>query len=436
MAFFVNIGYNFKQPASIAPDGSVILASAMPMHQLERRKSYNEYPHMQRRLFDPQLYLAGLDAAASVEHCTKLASYAWFGVAGIPKFSSGKYSQPEWAAAAKAKTPAVWPRTAPTDAALIPNLVKDCVDLQVRIGCEAVILPSPLTADPGTTYGDELMWLDAGLEYCHDLNGFDRPIYATVALADVCVRYSDPPRNPLLELILDTVSARGIQGVYIVLEQGSEPSDTRQCGNTRGLWSILHLAHVFGTEARLRVGVNFMGAFGLACEAAGASWWASNWYKSLYRLRLADKLGGGRSYPLYWTYPGAIDVHLETEFGRLAAAPKGLLLKMEDQTTASAALLRAASLGTPVGRVPGWRYAQGNVGQSIEHYLLSVTGAEQRLSVLTGKDRPNHVQDWLERALAFVPAVASTLGTSRRTKTDHVLAWRDAFLAYRQDHKV
>jgi hypothetical protein len=194
------------------------------------------------------------------------------------------------------------------------------------------------------------------------------------------------------------------------------------------------LVHEFANEAHLKVGVNFMGPFGLACEAAGATWWASNWYKSLFRLRLADKLGGGRAYPLYWSYPAAVDVHMETDFDRLVA--KGLLAGMQDKTSAAEVLLRAASQRQAASRVPKWRYQQGNVGQAIEHYLLSVIGAEQRHSTVSGKDRIDYAEAWLNDARSLVQKVAAALGGSRKTKTDHVLAWRDAFSAYRRDHKV
>src|SRR5438445_2976776 len=161
----------------------------MPMHQLERRESEKKYPHLEHRLFYTQLYLAGLDVAATPSHCAKLATYPWFGIKGLPKYSSGKHTQAEWTEAAKDKIVSLWPAAPPTDLAIIADSVRDCVDFQRRTGCEAVILPGLLTSDPGTTFAAELTWLDAGLAYCRSMEGFDLPVYATVALTDVCVRY-------------------------------------------------------------------------------------------------------------------------------------------------------------------------------------------------------------------------------------------------------
>ncbi|PYX29580.1 MAG: hypothetical protein DMG80_14280, partial [Acidobacteria bacterium] len=352
-------------------------------------------------------------------------------------YSSGKHKkQGTWSAIANNAIPSLWMGSAPRDTGTIESSIGDCVDFQLRIGCQAVILPSPLTIDSATTYADELAWLDAGISYCRTLEGAKPPVYATVALQDITIRYADPTRNPLLDLILDAVSAREIQGVYVVVEQASEASDTRQCGSTRVLGAVLHVVHLFANEARLKVGVNFLGPFGLACEAAGAAWWASNWYKSLYRLRLADKLGGGRSYPLYWSYPAALDVHLETDFDSLVAAPQGLFGRLQDQTSASDALLRAAAQNHRASVVPGWRYQQGNVAQAIEHYLLAAVRSDRELSALTGNARLDHVENWLKAAVAMTRPIRSALGQPPRTKTDHVLAWQDAFLAYRKAHNV
>ena len=115
---------------------------------------------------------------------------------------------------------------------------------------------------------------------------------------------------------------------------------------------------------------------------------------------------------------------------------KGLLAGMQDKTSAAEGLLRAASQRQAASRVPTWRYQQGNVAQVIEHYLLSVIAAEGRLSSLGGNDRIEYAQAWLNDARTLVQKVATALGPTRKTKIDHVLAWRDAFSAYRRDHKV
>jgi hypothetical protein len=343
MSFWLNVGYRFEAPSSIVPDGSVLLCSAMPMHQLERRRIDKRYPHLRRRLFDPQLYLAGLDASESSEHCAKLASYPWFGVRGLVPYDSGLQNQKGWMATARARIPSLWSHNAPSDPATVRASVRECIEFQKRIGCESIILPAPLTADPATDFSQELVWLDSALERAREA-GVSVPVFATVAISDICLRYSEPGVNALLALILDSVSAREIDGVYLVLEQGSETADGRHVGNVRTLSSILHLAYLFATDCRLRVIVNFLGAFGLACEAVGAEGWASGWYKSLYRFRLADKLAGGRSFPTYWSYNCACDIHLERDFDVLNEE-EFFLDRIADRTEASSGLLLAASRG-------------------------------------------------------------------------------------------
>jgi len=312
--------------------------------------------------------------------------------------------------------------------------VKECIDFQYRLGCRATILPGPLTAHPGGDYAEELFWLDSALSYIEQKPESKVPVFATVALTDICVRYLDPSENPLLEIILDTVSAREVDGVYLILEQASEPADSRHCGSTRALRSLLHLVHHFSEDCNLQVGVNFLGAFGLACEAAGAKFWASGWYKSVYRFRIADKLDGGRAYPSYWTYPAAIDVHLEKEFDILNR--KGLLSQFVDRTTASAGLLRAAEQGARVDNVPTWAYRQSNIRAAKEHFLLSMVQAERLHSQYSGSSRRNFVEKWFLEAARLSSKITEEIGGDRRTKTNHVHAWKDAFVAYRQDHNV
>lgn len=433
MAFLTNIGYRFKLPETVQPGGSVLLASAMPKHQLERRRIDDRYPHLAHRLFDPQLYLAGLDARASGKHCAYLATYPWFGISGLQSYTSGEHTQSQWRQAVEQRVAALWTGASPTDPDVVRDVVAEAVRFERRLGCDAIILPSPLTVDPSTDYREELLWLDGGLRAVEETDESPVPVYATVALSDICVRYFDPAHNQLLDVILDSISARGVDGVYVVLEQASEPHDTRHCSSARALASVLRLVHVFSEDVGLDVGVNFLGLMGLACEAVGAAWWASGWYKSLYRLRLADRLAGGRAYPSYWSYPCAVDVHLDGDFDAIVKA--GFLEAIADQTVASAGLLRAARDGLRSDDVPGWRYAPSNIAAAKEHFLLSAIQAERKYSE-SRSDRIELIQEWLSSAVGVVGHLAPLLGQPRRTKLDHVDAWRDAFQRFRIDHKL
>ncbi|WP_420645421.1 hypothetical protein [Candidatus Leptofilum sp.] len=318
MAFYANLGYRFKAPnkteVPLLLHGSIILSSAIHMDQLVRRRNLEkQYPHMRRRLFDPQLYLAELDANESSGHCAKLATYPWFGIKDLDRYQSSIQKQSDWKKEIEKDIVKLWPRTTPTDPEIIKNSVAECIDIQCRLGCQAIILPSPLTQNVNSNYSRELVWLDAAIDYVAKAK-IRLPIYATIAISDNCLRSTEPFSNTLVDLILDTVSAREINGVYLVLEQDGAPNETRHCANVRVLRTILHMVHIFHHDCQIKVAVNFLGQFGLACLAAGADLWGSGWYKSVYRLRLRDKLGEGRARPSYWSYAAAMDIHLKNDF--------------------------------------------------------------------------------------------------------------------------
>lgn len=438
MPFYINLGYEFAVPnksgIELVPDGSILTASSMPMHQLERRKKLGtRYPHLRRRLFDPQLYMAGLDANQSPSACAKLGSYPWFGVAGLQKYSSGQQQQGQWMKVAEQRIPDLWVGRPLDEEATVQVMVEECVTFQTRLGCQAIILPSPLTTDPHTNYDLELLWLDAGLDYVRTQRT-GLPVFASIALSDLCLYYTEPPRSGFLDMVLDTVSARGVDGVYLVLEQSREQGETRHSSTTRALWSILHLVHLFSQEAKLRVAVNFLGHFGLACEAIGAEIWASNWYKSNYRLRLADKIKGGRAFPSYWSFPAAVDVNLKADFDKLNQA--GLLSQIADRTEASNGLLLAALGGRSCNSIPDWEYRESNVTAAKEHFLRSSIRAANNLAGYQGQRRLDFVDHWLEQAVKHTKTIDDILGKSAATSTKHVRAWADAFRSYRTDHRV
>ncbi|MEP0548327.1 MAG: hypothetical protein ABJF88_15430 [Rhodothermales bacterium] len=400
------------------------------MHVLERRDINDRYPHLDRRLFDPQLYLAGLSASASGGACTNLASYPWFGAQGLDDFDSALHKQSRWKKDAEKEIVKHWPAAPPSDPNEIEVAAQETVEFQVRLGCEAIILPSPLTRDPGSDYSFEIQWLESGLRQAKAY-GDELPVLATIAIQDLCLLAAEPDSNPLLEIIADSVSARGVDGVYLVIEQGSEAADTRQCGNFRVLQSALHLTHILSNDAGIRVFINFLGAFGLACVAAGAESWASGWYKSLYRMKLSDKQAGGRAFPTYWSDGMATDIHLQSDLDTLASG--SAFTSVATLTPPSAGLIKALSSGRAVASVPDWTWRQSNISAAQEHFIHAMARFDQRLQPLTVQDRINTIHEWLKQANALSSSVGPQLGS---TKLSHISAWEAAFSAYRRDHNV
>src|SRR5204863_3374710 len=97
--------------------------------------------------------------------------------------------------------------------------VQICVDVQANVGCESIILPAPLITELFTDFTIEGMWLDAGLRLAADSG---RSRLATVAISDSCLRPVPPEKNDLVETIIDQVSAREPEGVYLVIETSQE----------------------------------------------------------------------------------------------------------------------------------------------------------------------------------------------------------------------
>lgn len=280
----------------------------------------------------------------------------------------------------------------------------------------------------------ELEWLDRSLAYCR-AQDITLPVFATIALADLCVRYADPTNNALLDTIVDSVSARGVDGAYIVFEQGGEPPDSRQCATKRTIWSALHLTYLLRHDSNVTSLINFIGNAGLLVSATSGGTWASGWYKSLYRLRFADQGATGRAYPMFWADPCAIDVHLEQDFDKIVTS--GLLGTIATLTGASAGLLSAAAQGIPVAQVPAWRFQQSNVDTAAEHFYMASMAAEQQLNVVsTLKDRLDYVENWLVGADAGCRSIGTALGGTFKTRMNHVSSWLDALRAHRATHQI
>jgi hypothetical protein len=144
-------------------------------------------------------------------------------------------------------------------------------------------------------------------------------------------------------------------------------------------------------------------------------------------------MAAGRAYPLYWSLPSLLDINLDQDFDRLAQ--NGLLPLIEDETVASDGLLRAARERRRVREVPAWAYSQSNIAAAREHFFLSVLQQEQALDEDLSQRR-DQVTQWLESSLERVRRIEELLGSDRRTSTDHIQGWYDAFQSYRRTHNA
>src|SRR5271166_1478953 len=98
MGFLYNARFSFDvDPTPVPIEGTIIAASsvsAIDFFKGKRSRDLKELPHLQKRLLDPQLYMASLDPAVSSNTVERLASYPWFHGQDIPAYDSGEYKNP------------------------------------------------------------------------------------------------------------------------------------------------------------------------------------------------------------------------------------------------------------------------------------------------------------------------------------------------------
>jgi hypothetical protein len=426
--FFASARYKMKIPETVQGiRGGLILPSGIALHTLERRNLTRSHPHLARRLLDPQLYLAGLNVSACRKACTYLSSYGWFGdMASFPPFDSSKQTQPEWAAQARTAVTSSWLGRVPTTSTEIEDAIRLCLETQNRIGCEALILPSPLTTNPASDYSAELQWLDSGLTIA---SGIDQsiPRCATISVSDTCLRGIPPAENALLDVIVDQVTARSPEAAYVVLEQANE--DGYYCAHPNTIGALLRLVDGLKVGGTQRVVVAFAGTAGLLALAAGADTWSTGWYRGERRLRLVDfEQQEGRAVPTYYSHGLAGEFHLAADLDRVNKA--GFLPSIADATEASEGLLKALAAGRPVSAVPEWQHRLTNVAASIEHFLAVMARETEILSSLSPTERIDYVQRWLDRADQLASELYSVGSFNVRTALNHQRSWRDAFARF------
>lgn len=419
-SFFASTRYAMKVVAEHI-DGALIFASGIPRHELERRK-FVKYPHMSRRLLDPQLYLTGLDIARAAKTCTILSSYGWFD-GQAHTYDSAKEKQADWRKLAPERVKQTWTGTLPTDAKGIEDRVRLCVEVQQRLGCEAFILPSPLVVTDDSQLTGLLSWLEAGLEIAGRA-GPGVPRLATVALSDTVVRGVDPWSSAFLDTLLDQVSARGFEGVYIVIEQASHDHHFESNVNTLG--TLVRLVRDFRRAGVERVVVPIAGVAGMLGVSFGAEAWSAGWYRGERRVRLPDFEDSDEprhALPTYYSHRLAGDIHLKTDLDNIVAA--GLLEVVADETDASAGLLTALRAGQVVSVVPEWRPTRSNVAAAKEHFVRALVRETLAMKTLPVGQRVDAGKRWLDDAVLAATRVSAAGEFNPRTALGHQRAWRN-----------
>jgi hypothetical protein len=425
--FYLAARYQMPTPdASIAPAGGTIFPVGIPYHTLARRNLDKDYPHLARRLLDPQLYLATLNAAAAKRSCANLASYPWFSATPEP-FDSEKQTQAKWKQETMNAIHETWRGALPTEAER-PASLSACVSIQRDLGCEAVIIPAPMTADPAGDYDTELAWLDEGFEIARKLAPAI-PRWATVAISDTCLRGVEPYSNRLLDVIVDQLTAREFDGAYLVIEQASE--NGYYCTHPNTVGALLRLADAFHTGG-LRVTVSYAGMAGLLALSAGADAWSTGWYRGERRLKESDlEDDTGRATPTFYSHPLASEIHLDKDLDRIVKA--GFLKQIEDVTPASDLLMRALREGKPTKAVTEWEYRLGNVSAAKTHLQIAGARETRALQGMQPADLVDHTRRWLANAEGLAVDLYKIGSPHVRTELKHQAGWRKAFEIYIQN---
>lgn len=430
--FYYNARWKFALPTGASPvvPGGIIAASAVPHHTLIRR-GFTRYPYLQHRLFDPQLYLAGLHRDRSPDTILKLSTYGWFPTPGVPAYDSAVHGrQMDWAQAFRNDVLAAWMQAPVYGDVAIRQAVRAAVQVQLDLGCAAVILPSPLTRTVND-YEEELTWLNAGVAICREMR-VPVPVFATIAISDIVLRGRTPETQGFLQLVTDQVTAREVAGAYLVIEQGSETGYT--CGDRDTLLSVLMIIDDIVRGAGRRVVLNYMGTFGAVAAAAGAEIWTSGYYLGQRALRLAqmevNEDDERRAYPRYYSMNLAGDIGLQHDLDRIVAA--GLGPAVFGNTNPARPLHQALMAGRRVADVGPWEHRVSNITAAAAHYVESARIVGGILDLHNAADRIDYVQNWLDDAVELADRLrGANIRGSANTELGHQRAWLESFERWR-----
>lgn len=203
-------------PSTIA--GSIVAASAIKAARLTRRP-FKAHSYLQHRLLDPQMYLADLSKDTYSGVVSKLCTYPWFHATAVPEYATKLHGKFEiWEKEFGPKLMDEWLGCVVRDMDTARECARRAIELQIRLECEAVILPGPMTRVASKGLALEMQWLDAGLTAFRSLD-LPLPVFATVALTQDLLAGEEPESSPFLATLADQVTARDVDGVYLVVEQ-------------------------------------------------------------------------------------------------------------------------------------------------------------------------------------------------------------------------
>lgn len=392
--FLLNLAYRWSLASSVDEINGVLY---LPYANTLERLSRNAAPVARRVFFDPQLYLATLDAAKCPTACSRLATYPWF-YAEIDRFDSDESTRRDWEKRLKETIGERWPSAVPDDTQRQGACVS-AVEFQAAMSCTHILLPTPLVSEREDEAATMAEWIDAGLAACESLD-IGQPIVTTVAIDEGSLNDTAFDAGGFLDTIIDQVTSReGSDGVYIVIAQ-TQAKQHPFATDSRVLRAYLRLTRVF-RRAGLQVFVNFAGDFGEVCVAAGANGFASGASHSLRRLSLADfeEPSFGYALPKYYSHAVVGEFLTETHLNVVVA--QDAFDRIRDVTPYSEALIEALEAGGTAADIPEWAESRNNTAEAYRHYVARLAIEAALLRRQPPIRRRNTVRTWLEGASAI-----------------------------------
>lgn len=401
--FYLNLGHAWSHLDLEGLEAAILLPHGNSMEKIVRKA-----PEVRTLLFDPQLYLAGLDCASSALVCSRLVSYPWFGAEDVPEFNSDNMNRTEWQRLVRESIDELW-RGSPVDVDEQSNACETAIEFQQSIGCSQIILPSPMVSEREDEAATQAAWLDAGVAAANAMD-VDVPVLATVAVSDFVLNDAAFQEFGILDTLVDQITSReGIDGVYIVVAQSNanHPFESPRAV----LRAYQYLARAFSEAGYEYIITNFADVFGLACYASGATGFATGPSHALRRLSLTsfDDEGFGIALPFLYSHRTVAEFASESDLNVITA--NGLLRRVRDVTPPSERLLSVLAAGGSASSLAAWAESRNNVKAAKTHFLSRMILAEENLASTPVDERPDEVKDWLESAAANVLYLRDKIGS-------------------------
>jgi hypothetical protein len=368
-----------------------------------------------------------LDKYVARKAVVNLATYPWFAASSsVPDYDSKEHgSLKDYKAQHEQALLDQWPGAPLTKPDEIERAIRACVEYQRELGCEAIILPSPMTTMSATDYQTETEWLDIGAAVCKEMR-VPVPVYATIALSEQVLLGVNPFKSPLISTITNQIASRNeLAGAYVVVAQRADTGYV--CTSKDVLLSLLVISDDLSRGAGRKVLVNYIGTFGAVMSAAGTAVWSTGYYRSQRRLVLSDyEESMALAQPRFYSFGLIGDINLEKHLP--IAYAKGLGQRLIDPvTSASTPLMAALEAGTYPTTTPQWEYKTNNLTAATAHYLSIHDFLGRAFDSLEATKRIDTVQRWLKRAASLAAELASSGMRPPLTDSLHQPVWLSAY---------